>query len=120
MLERLGMFLPPDRSIGLVRGSKEDAIREARRAVEMEPESQNAFHGAMHAANLAQVYALTGEADQAITLIERLLTIPGPVQPMVAQSITLAELRLRWEWDSLRKHPRFQKILAGPETKTVY
>jgi TolB-like protein/Tfp pilus assembly protein PilF len=110
-------------SLGLIYayiGRKEDAIREAERAVEMEPESQNAFHGAMHAANLAQVYALTGEADQAITLIERLLTIPGPVQPGLPQSITLAELRLRWEWDSLRKHPRFQKILAGPEPKTVY
>ena len=101
-------------------GRKEDAIREARRAIELEPESQNAFHGAVHAANLAQVYALTGEAEQAITLIERLLTIPGPVQPGLPQSITLAELRLRWEWDSLRRDPRFQKILAGPEAKTVY
>ena len=25
-----------------------------------------------------------------------------------------------WEWDSLRSNPRFQKILAGPEPKTVY
>ena len=110
-------------SLGLIyayMGRKEDAIREARRAIELEPESQNAFHGAVHAANLAQVYALTGEAEQAITLIERLLTIPGPVQPGLPQSITLAELRLRWEWDSLRRDPRFQKILAGPEAKTVY
>jgi tetratricopeptide (TPR) repeat protein len=110
-------------SLGLIyayMGRKEDAIREARRAVEMEPESQNAFHGALHVATLAQVYALTGEADQALTLIERLLTIPGPVQPTLSQSITLAELRLRWEWDSLRNYPRFQKILAGPEPKTVY
>src|SRR4029077_413275 len=34
---------------------KDDAIREGRRAVEMEPESQNAFHGAASAANLALV-----------------------------------------------------------------
>ena len=58
---------------------KEDAIREGRRAVELEPESQNAFHGAVWAANLALVYALVGEQDQAITLIERLLSTPGPV-----------------------------------------
>ncbi len=51
---------------------KEDAIRESRRAVELEPESQNAFHGPLYAANLALVYALVGEPDQAITLIERL------------------------------------------------
>ena len=100
---------------------KEDAIREARRAVELEPESQDAFHGAAWAGNLALVYALFGEADPAITLIERLLSTPGPVQgPDFPNNITLAELRLRWEWDSLRSNPRFQKILAGPEPKTVY
>jgi len=99
----------------------EDAIREARRAVELEPESQDAFHGAMVAANLALVYALVGEPDQAITLIERLLSTPGAASyPDVPNSITLADLRLRWEWDSLRSNPRFQKILAGPEPKTIY
>jgi hypothetical protein len=101
---------------------KEDAIRESRRAVELEPESQNAFHGANDAANLALVYALVGEPDEAITLIERLLSTPGPVQqsPDSPNNITLAELRLRPEWDSLRSDPRFQKILDGPEPKTVY
>ena len=99
---------------------KEDAIRESRRAVELEPESQNAFHGPLWAGNLALVYALIGEQDQAITLIERLLSTLGAVTyPDYPGSITLAELRLRWEWDSLRSNPRFQKILAGPEPKTV-
>jgi TolB-like protein/Tfp pilus assembly protein PilF len=100
---------------------KEDAIRESRRAVELEPESQNAFHGALWAANLALVYALVGEPNQALTLIERLLSTPGAIQwPDFPNSITLADLRLRREWDSLRSNPRFQKILAGPEPKTVY
>ena len=100
---------------------KEDAIREGRRAVELEPESKDEFHGAAWAANLALVYALVGEPDQAITLIERLLSAPGPVQwPDNPNNITLADLRLRWEWDSLRSNPRFQKILAGPEPKTIY
>ncbi|MEN3369915.1 MAG: adenylate cyclase [Verrucomicrobiota bacterium] len=100
---------------------KEDALRESRRAVELEPESQNAFHGATHAANLALVYALTGESDQAITLIERLLSTPGPVECSdYPNNITLAELRLRWEWDSLRNNPRFQKLISGPEPKTNF
>jgi tetratricopeptide (TPR) repeat protein len=101
---------------------KEDAIRESRRAVELEPESQNAFHGAAWVANLALVSALVGEQDQAITLIERLLTTPGAVgsRTDATSNITLADLRLRWEWDSLRRNPRFQKILAGPEPKTIY
>jgi hypothetical protein len=67
------------------------------------------------------VHALIGEQDPAITLIERLLSTPGPVQGRdFPQNITLADLRLRWEWDALRTNPRFQKILAGPEPKTVY
>jgi tetratricopeptide (TPR) repeat protein len=100
---------------------KEDAIQESRRAVALEPESQDAFHGALYAANLALVYALVGEPEQALTLIERLLSTPGPIQwPDSPNNITLADLRLRWEWDSLRSNPRFQKILAGPEPKTVY
>jgi tetratricopeptide (TPR) repeat protein len=99
---------------------KEDAIRESRRAVELEPEDEDTFHGAFAAGNLAAVYALVGELDEALTLIERLLSTPGPVQwPDFPNSITLAELRLRPEWDSLRSDPRFQKILAGPEPKTV-
>jgi serine/threonine protein kinase/Flp pilus assembly protein TadD len=100
---------------------KEDAIREGRQAVELEPESQNAYHGATRAGNLALVYALVGESDRAIALIEHLLSIPGPVEwPNFPNNITLADLRLRWEWDSLRSNPRFQKILAGPEPKTIY
>ena len=100
---------------------KEDAIREARRAVELEPESRDKFHGPLWAGNLALVDALVGEEDPAIALIERLLSTPGPISSLdCAASMTLAELRLRWEWDSLRSNPRFQKILAGPEPKTIY
>ncbi len=100
---------------------KEDALREARRAVALCPESQDAFHGAYSTANLALVYAVTGEQDPAITLIERLLSIPGLAASGLADpsNMTLAELRLRWEWDPLRSNLRFQKILAGPEPKTV-
>jgi len=35
-------------------------------------------------------------------------------------SITLSGLRTRWEWDPLRNDPRFQKILAAPESKTTH
>ena len=93
-------------------GRKEDAISASRRAVELMPESKDADEAPDYASNLALVYARTGEADQAIALIEQLLTKPN--------GLTLAELRLRWEWDPLRNDPRFKKILAGPEPKTVY
>jgi tetratricopeptide (TPR) repeat protein len=100
-------------------GIKEDAIRESLRAIELQPESKDAVEGPLRANNLAMVYALTGEAEQAITLIERLLSTPGAASWGNATSITLADLRLRWQWDPLRTNPRFQKILAAPEPKTI-
>ena len=62
---------------------------------------------------LAVIYAQTGETDQAITLLEQLLKTPGAVDS-VNYSITLNDLRYRWEWDHLRSDPRFQKLLTAP------
>ncbi len=69
---------------------------------------------------LALIYARAGEPDQAIGLIERLLPLPGPLSQVFEGSITSSDLRLRWQWDPLRKNARFQKILAAPEPKTLY
>jgi len=101
---------------------KEEAIRESRRAVELCPERTDALNGAQRAGNLALVYALTGEIDQALPLVERLLRTPGATtrQDFYDGGITQAELRLRWQWDKLRGDPRFQKMLDGPEPKTIY
>ncbi len=101
-------------------GRKDDAIREGRRAVELLPESKDAVAGPFYAATLALIYARTGEPDQALPLIERLLTTPAELTPQFEANITLPELRLRWQWDPLRSDPRFQKILAGLEPKTIY
>src|SRR2546421_4290073 len=103
-------------------GRKEDAIRESRRAVELCPESTDAVEGVQRAYELALVYALTGETDQALPLIERLLRTPGATTRtrFYDGGITQAELRLRWQWDKLRGDPRFKKILDGPEPKTVH
>jgi TolB-like protein/class 3 adenylate cyclase/Flp pilus assembly protein TadD len=100
-------------------GRKEDALREGRHAVELRPISQDAVEGAAVQAFLAMIYARTGDADQAISQIERLLTTPFAVD-YCDESITLTDLRTRWEWDPLRKDPRFERIIAGPEPKTLY
>ena len=46
-------------------GRKDDAIREARRAVELRPISQDAMDGPTHVYSLAVVYAWTDESDLA-------------------------------------------------------
>jgi TolB-like protein/Flp pilus assembly protein TadD len=100
-------------------GRKEDALREGQRAMELKPITHDVIEGAV----VEDFYALTcarlGLTDEAINRIERLLTTPFAVD-YADESITLSDLRQRWEWDPLRKDPRFQKILASPEPKTLY
>jgi len=60
-------------------GRKDDAIREGQRAVELKPESKDAFDGAIMNCYLALIYARVGEKDLALVLIERLLKTPGAV-----------------------------------------
>ena len=67
----------------------------------------------------ALICARLGMTDEALSRIERLLTAPFAVDYDDA-SVTLSDLRQRWEWDPLRNDPRFQKILASPEPKTMY
>jgi serine/threonine-protein kinase len=90
---------------------KDDAIREGRRAVELRPISKDAVDGALMLCYLAVIYAQTGENDQAISLIAQLLKTPGAIDS-VGYSITLSDLKYRWEWDRLRKDPRFQQLIS--------
>jgi TolB-like protein/class 3 adenylate cyclase/Tfp pilus assembly protein PilF len=94
-------------------GRKDDAIREGRRAVELKPESKDAFDGAIMNCYLALIYARVGEKDLALSLIERLLKTPGAVDS-VDYSITINDLKYRWEWDPIRDDPRFQTLIAQP------
>ena len=100
-------------------GRKEDASRESRRALELRPISQDVIEGGAVQGFLALIYARNGDADHAIPLIEQLLTTPFAVD-YCDESITLTDLRTRWEWDPLRKDPRFVRIVAGPEPETLY
>jgi serine/threonine-protein kinase len=93
-------------------GRKEEAIQEGRRAVELKPESKDAVDGAIMNCYLALIYARVGENDLAIPLIERLLKTPGAVDS-VDYSITINDLKYRWEWDPIRNDSRFKKLIAN-------
>jgi len=86
-------------------GKKEEAIREALRAVELQPIAKESVNGTNWVANLALVYAWTGERDRALEQLEIVATIPiGP---------TYGDLRFNPRWDDLRGDPRFDKIVAA-------
>src|SRR5438876_558441 len=84
-------------------GEKEKAIAEGKRAVELLPESEDAFDGPQITAALAQIYAWTGESDEAFRLLDHLLVVPS--------NITVPTLKLDPAWDPLRQDPRFQALI---------
>jgi TolB-like protein/Flp pilus assembly protein TadD len=84
-------------------GLKEEAINEGRKAVELVPESQDAFEGPQATAALAEIYASVGEADEAIRLLDHLLKVPN--------GLTVPTLKLDPVWDPLRKDPRFLALI---------
>jgi len=94
-------------------GRKDDAIREGRRAVELKPDSKDAVDGVIVNCYLALIYARVGEKDLAFPLLARLLKTPGAVDS-VDYSITVNDLKHRWEWDPIRSDPRFEKLLEQP------
>ena len=83
---------------------KEEAIAEGRRAVELTPESKDAFEGPEIADALAQIYALTGEKDEALKMLEHSLNTPN--------GVTVPLLKLDPIWDGIREDPRFQALIA--------
>src|SRR5436190_21495965 len=92
---------------------REDAMREGRRAVELKPESKDAVDGVIANCYLALIYARVGEKDLAFALLDRLIKTPGAVDS-VDYSVTINDLKHRWEWDPIRSDPRFQKLLEQP------
>jgi TolB-like protein/Tfp pilus assembly protein PilF len=89
-------------------GRKEEAISEARRAVELLPIAKSAVNGPDNIANLALVYAWTGERDRALEQLEKIATVPtSPGSP------TYGDFLLNPCWDDLRGDPRFDKIVAA-------
>jgi tetratricopeptide (TPR) repeat protein len=90
-------------------GRKEEAIREARQAVELMPIAKDSLNGPVLVANPALVYVWTGEHDRALEQLEKVATLPG----VWHDAVTYGDLLLNPCWDSLRGDPRFNKIVAA-------
>jgi TolB-like protein/Tfp pilus assembly protein PilF len=85
-------------------GEKDAAVAEAQRAIDLQPESKDAFEGPQIAEQVAQVYTILGDNARAIELLDELLSRPSEV--------TSQSLKLDPAWDPLRNDPAFQALFA--------
>jgi TolB-like protein/Flp pilus assembly protein TadD len=85
-------------------GRNDEALRAARRGVELMPTSKDAAAGLPRIEDLAFVYAMLGRQDEAIEQLGALLSASGWMTPYV--------LRLDPRWDALRKNPKFEALLV--------
>jgi TolB-like protein/cytochrome c-type biogenesis protein CcmH/NrfG len=87
-----------------VLGDKDEAIKQAQRAITLLPSGKDAVDGPTFEENLAFVEARVGDKSRAILTLQHLLEIP------YSNCATPALLRLDPKWDALRGDPRFQKL----------
>lgn len=86
-------------------GQKDDAIREGNQAVILNPISKDAVDGPRHVRALASTLIILGEFDKAIDKLEYLMSIPAGLV------VSVARLRFHPNFDPLRDHPRFKRLL---------
>ena len=86
-------------------GQKTEAVAEAERAVALMPVGKDVLTGAGMLACQAQLYVRVGQPDQAIALIDRVLSMP------TGGILSSALLKLDPSWDPLRDDPRFKALL---------
>jgi tetratricopeptide (TPR) repeat protein len=86
-------------------GRKEEAIQEARHAIELLPVEKDLPEGMDMIKYMAMTAAWVGEKDLACEQLARALAGPS--------SLTYGELKLLPMWDPLRGDPRFEQIVAS-------
>jgi TolB-like protein/Flp pilus assembly protein TadD len=85
-------------------GRCDEAKAEAKRAVDLLPESKDAFDGPILVLSRARIHMMCGDLDTAFALLEQSLRTPS--------GITIPELRRDPVWDPLRRDPRLEQMLA--------
>jgi hypothetical protein len=92
-------------------GRKEEALREAQRAVELLPVAKDSINGAGMIEFSAIVAAWVGEKDLALEHLAEAARLPG--------FLSYGRLKLLPWWDPLRGDPRFEKIVSSLAPKNA-
>jgi serine/threonine-protein kinase len=95
-------------------GNKARAIEEGKKALELNPTAKNAFESPQDIRNMAAIYTLVGEHDEALNQLEFLLSIP------CGNYFSVSTLRLDPTWDPLRQNPRFERLLEENSKGTKF
>lgn len=90
-------------------GNKQDALREGNRAVSLYPVSKDAAMGPIYVLDLARIFTIVGEHNQAIDQLEYLLSVPSC--EYLWHLVNVPCLQLDPTWDPLRRYPRFLQVL---------
>ena len=84
-------------------GLKKEAIETGKKAVDMMKIEKEAYRGVFRVEDLARIYVMVGEYDEALVLIEQLLKIPS--------RLSVKLLLLDPAWKPLWNLPEFKKII---------
>lgn len=84
-------------------GRAQEAVTAGEKSVEIMPITKDAIEGAYALIELARIHAQVGNPNEALDLIEHLLSFPS--------GLSVGLLELDPAWDALRHDPRFQALL---------
>ena len=88
-------------------GHPDEALRHIRQTMELIPESRDALDGPTYRYTFAWIQAVSGDKDQAIAELARLLRAPG--------NISIAGIRVDPGFAKLHGDPRFEALLNDPK-----
>jgi TolB-like protein/class 3 adenylate cyclase/Tfp pilus assembly protein PilF len=95
--------------IVLALGHPADAIKLAQQAADLLPLEKDPFVGTSTLVNLAEIQARCGRSEEAIKILQRLLSIPAGFD------VSIVRLKIDPVWDPIRNDAGFQQLLNMKE-----
>jgi serine/threonine-protein kinase len=98
-------------------GYKEEAIQEGDSALKLYPASKDPVLAPIYVLNLAKIYTVLGEYEEAVHQLDYLLSIPS--FEFLWQVVSIPLLKIDPMWDPLRNHLEFQRLLEDNSEERI-